>query len=131
MRKKGVKRKKGRPRKVRFSQSMWDTDFVSTRDRWLHWNLPKHLAKLWRQYPPRSRCKDLAEDAGCGLCKKPFAREDMQVDHVVPKGSVPRTIDGWVDYLKKYFCEPANLMSVCIPDHEAKSAREAGERKKA
>ena len=112
-------------RKIRFKASDWKTDFDGTLGRWLARYLKRKLDELWVQYPPRGAAKDAAEAGGCRVCGRIVPRADLDVDHIKPKGRVPKTVDGWSDYLLNYFCNPTNLQGICKdPCHKEKTARD-------
>lgn len=114
-----------RKRKIRFKASDWSTDFEGTLGRWLARYLKRKLDELWTNYPPRGAAKDKSERNGCPICGRMTPRAELDVDHIDPKGAVPKTVAGWSDYLVRYFSNPANLQAICKdPCHKEKTARD-------
>lgn len=53
----------------------------------------------------------------CSVCKVGFQKKEVNVDHIIPVGSLnkPEDLPGFVERL---FCELENLRVVCIPCHK-------------
>lgn len=78
--------------------------------------------------PERPRVKKWSM---CPFCKTPTATYEMQVDHVVP--IVP--LDSALEYMTadelidRIWCDPDNLLAICVPCHKIKTKAETKLRK--
>lgn len=86
--------------------------------------------KIWRWSKERKDAKERAKVSKklyrCELCKK--TSEKVEVDHIVPVGTAPRTWEGWDEYYSHLFCDVTNLRVLCHSCHKEKTSRERKER---
>ena len=59
----------------------------------------------------------------CAICKERFKRDDVQVDHIVPAGSL-KTYDDVKGFVERLLCEIDNLQVLCKPCHNVKTKEE-------
>jgi len=59
----------------------------------------------------------------CAICKKSFPTRDVQVDHIIPCGSL-NEYDDIVVFIKKLLCDVSNLQILCKPCHKKKTNEE-------
>ena len=59
----------------------------------------------------------------CCECKGWFKSTEVQVDHIIPCGSL-KTFDDLPRFVSTLFCESDNLQVICKPCHKAKTAEE-------
>lgn len=87
--------------------------------------------KAFRWYPVRREVKYGEEKNGkisCQKCGNYFQDSEIQVDHVMPVGSLEGR--DWNAYRERMFCAKDNLQRLCKKDHYSKSAKENKERRK-
>ena len=76
---------------------------------------PKHEAK---------RLSKLAYNQyECAECKGVFANKEVEVDHLVPAGSL-KTYDDLPGFVERMFCEADGFQVLCKPCHQAKTNEE-------
>ena len=56
----------------------------------------------------------------CAECLVWFPAGKVQVDHVVPVGSL-KTLDDLASYAERLFCAPTNLRVLCLTCHKSKT----------
>lgn len=61
----------------------------------------------------------------CAYCKKYYMDKEVQVDHIVPCGSL-RTPEDLVSFVPALFCEEEDLQVLCKPCHQKKTNKERG-----
>lgn len=59
----------------------------------------------------------------CEECKKWFKQSDIQVDHIVPCGSL-RSWDDLAGFAERLFCEEEGFQLLCKPCHLEKTKEE-------
>jgi len=59
----------------------------------------------------------------CNSCKGWFKTKDVQVDHIVPAGSL-KTFDDLPRFVSTLFCEKENLQVLCTTCHNKKTQEE-------
>ena len=64
----------------------------------------------------------------CDACKHPFKATDVQVDHIVPAGSL-KTYSDLPGFVEKLYCGEDNLQVLCKPCHQLKTNHERGNNK--
>lgn len=93
------------------------------------------LRQKSRWWKPITEAKKLAREAykgpnkrrkwvyKCAECKKLYNEDEIQVDHIIPAGSLKSSDDlkGFVDRL---FCEVDGLQVLCTKCHDAKTKEE-------
>lgn len=62
-------------------------------------------------------------EAKCAACKKWHVQKDIQVDHIVPAGSL-KSYDDLPMFVRRLFCEAENLQLMCKPCHQIKTNQE-------
>jgi 5-methylcytosine-specific restriction endonuclease McrA len=106
------------------------------------WRLERYLIpalrRIWRYYPIRRSVKSSCilpnGMIACNMCKLQFREENIQVDHIIPVGSLPKLESGkidWNTYIERLLCVPENLQCLCESCHKDKTQRENQERKRA
>jgi 5-methylcytosine-specific restriction endonuclease McrA len=63
----------------------------------------------------------------CAACNKWYKGADVQVDHIVPCGSL-KSYDDLPRFVKLMFCEADNLQVLCKECHQDKTNKEREER---
>jgi 5-methylcytosine-specific restriction endonuclease McrA len=76
------------------------------------------LRRIWRWSPSRRALK--ATVTKCTICGK--ESKDLQVDHIVPVGTVPKGWKGWDGYLKRMF--DGKLQMLCRVCHKNKTRQD-------
>ena len=61
----------------------------------------------------------------CNRCKKWFAEKDVNVDHVIPAGSLKSAQD-LPAFVERLFCEESGLQVLCEKCHTIKTNQENG-----
>lgn len=59
----------------------------------------------------------------CNSCKGWFKTKDVQVDHIVPAGSL-KTYKDLAGFTERLFCEADNLQVLCTTCHDIKTQQE-------
>lgn len=106
------------------------------------WRLERYLIpalrRIWRYYPVRREFKQEGIlDNGyiaCQSCGLQFREENIQIDHIVPVGSLPKLEDGstdWNTYILRLLCKKENLQRLCETCHHNKTQKENKERRNA
>jgi 5-methylcytosine-specific restriction endonuclease McrA len=97
-----------------------------------HWSkIVSALRKTWQYYPSRKiallQVRRVVTgqrhrfEYPCALCSEWFKEKEVQVDHIIPAGSIRTDAQG---YLDRMFCEPKDLQVLCKPCHKLKTAEE-------
>ena len=63
----------------------------------------------------------------CPECNKPEAQSNFQVDHITPKLAYFEhfaQLESVDDYIDRVWCDPSNLIAICVPCHKIKSLAE-------
>lgn len=63
----------------------------------------------------------------CAECKEWFKQADVQVDHIVPAGSLKKYED-LPEFVERMYCEADGLQVLCKPCHKVKTAEERKKR---
>lgn len=68
----------------------------------------------------------------CSECKKHYAGFQMQVDHIDPIIPTYKSLEEmtWDSLIDRLWCDPSNLVAICLTCHKAKSKVENAERRK-
>tara|TARA_R110000851_G_scaffold42983_1_gene106688 strand:- start:3761 stop:4135 length:375 start_codon:yes stop_codon:yes gene_type:complete len=82
---------------------------------------PKHLAK--EQARKGVVGKRHRFEYKCVECKKWFTDKEVQVDHIIPCGSL-KTYDDLPGWVERAFCEVDGFQIVCKPCHQIKTNEE-------
>ena len=59
----------------------------------------------------------------CDKCKKWFAEKHIEVDHIIPCGTL-RSGDDVKGFIERLFCEKEHLVVLCKPCHKKKTIKE-------
>ena len=59
----------------------------------------------------------------CASCEKDFMQKDVQVDHIIPAGSLQST-DDLKGFVERLFCSIDGLQVLCKPCHDDKTQKE-------
>jgi 5-methylcytosine-specific restriction endonuclease McrA len=65
----------------------------------------------------------------CNKCKKWYAEKEINVDHIVPAGSL-NCADDLPQFVERLFCEKDNLQVLCTGCHDKKTLKEKQLKKK-
>ena len=60
----------------------------------------------------------------CNYCNEDFPAKEVQVDHINPVVDPITGFTTWDDYIKRLFCDKANLQVLCTTCHKEKSKKE-------
>ena len=63
----------------------------------------------------------------CASCNEYFKQADVQVDHIVPAGSL-KTYQDLPAFVERMYCEADGLQVLCKPCHKVKTAEERKKR---
>ncbi len=124
-----VKKKVKKPRvpRTRNSNTMTEAAFWS----WLRSAL-RQRSRWWK---PIGEAKKLARRAykgvnkrqkweyKCATCTHFFKSDDVNVDHIVPAGTLKKYSD-LPGFVERLFCEVDNLQILCNPCHNIKTKKE-------
>jgi len=85
------------------------------------------LRAAFRKYPPKyeatAEAKIGRNQYVCAHCEEVFGAKDVQVDHIVPCGSL-KTYDDLPAFVERMFCEKDGFQVLCKPCHQAKTNAE-------
>ena len=70
--------------------------------------------------PSQSDNKRLKWEFQCAECEGWFPQSEVEVDHVVPAGSL-RSFEDIAGFVERLFCEPEGLVVLCEQCHRAKT----------
>jgi len=83
----------------------------------------KHQFLKSKQRPYTGSDKRTKFEYECEACKKIFKGKDVQVDHIIPAGSLLKYSD-LPQFVENLFCEASNLQLLCKTCHSKKTAEE-------
>jgi len=96
------------------------------------------LREANRRFPPRYAAKAAAKKSvtgqrhrfefQCAECKQWFKDKEVQVDHIVPAGTL-RKYEDLPQFVENMFCEADGLQVLCKPCHQIKTNAEREARK--
>jgi 5-methylcytosine-specific restriction endonuclease McrA len=96
------------------------------------------LREANRKYPPRFQAKLAARHNvdwdrcrygyECAECGELFKDKEVQVDHIVPAGTL-KCYEDLPSFVANMFCEPDGLQVLCKPCHQTKTNAEREARK--
>jgi 5-methylcytosine-specific restriction endonuclease McrA len=110
-------------------------------EHWPEWSNSKFWAFIrsglrakWSRYPVKYAVLDKAKmkaknnprakwEYACAVCKKHFIQKDIEVDHLIPCGSL-RGIEDLGGFVERLFCGEQHLQIVCKPCHKLITAEE-------
>ena len=91
------------------------------------------LRSGWNRWGPRNTAKRAAKVAyntyECAHCGGWFGTREVELDHVVPCGSL-RTFDDLPGFVERMFCEAEGFQVLCKPCHQVKTNEESNARKR-
>jgi hypothetical protein len=64
----------------------------------------------------------------CKKCKKWCAEKEINVDHIIPAGSL-NTAQDLPQFVERLFCEQDNLQCLCLNCHDIKTQKEKNKKK--
>lgn len=88
---------------------------------WMFWPSKKIVLNNNRSTVTGKRHKYEYTCEGCG--KRGLVAKEVQVDHIVPAGSL-RSFKDLSGFAERLFCEPEGLQVLCKPCHKEKTAQE-------
>lgn len=84
------------------------------------------LRSKFHRWPPKwdtlekakikSRAKRYKWKYKCEICKKYYPKKEVQVDHIIPCGSL-KSFDELPQFVERLFCEENELRVLCKPCH--------------
>ena len=90
------------------------------------------LRSAFRKWGPKHEAKQAAKVAyntyKCAVCDGWFGTKEVEVDHIVPAGSL-RTFDDLPGFVERMFCEVEGFQVLCKECHQAKTNLEKAKRK--
>ena len=85
------------------------------------------LRSAYQKWPPKHEAKKLAKidrnQYKCAACNEVFGNKDVQVDHIVPCGSL-KTFDDLPEFAERMFCEAVGFQVLCTACHQLKTNNE-------
>ena len=93
------------------------------------------LRRMWSRYPVRYQVMALAQrpykgldkrtkwEYTCADCNEWFKTKEVEVDHIVPAGSLKDYSD-LAGFCERLFCEADNLRVLCKPCHKKRTDEE-------
>src|SRR5258708_34215430 len=91
------------------------------------------LRKIWRWSPERRKALMEAgnDEQGytCSSDRKPYKREDVAVDHVLPVVDPRKGFQGWDIYIRRLYTSAQDLQVLCKSCHKAKTKEENAQRR--
>ncbi len=128
-RKKGIKKKVAKPRKsevpkTRASGTLTEAAFwgmiKSCLRRASRWWKPIANVRLKARRNYKGPLKRLKYEYQCNVCKDWFPATQIQIDHILPVGSLNKAED-LPGVVERLFCEEDNLQAICSSCHTSKS----------
>jgi len=106
----------------------WSAIRSALRSKFRYWT-PATLALKAAERPSQSKNKRLKHEYQCAKCKKWFKRADVQIDHIVPCGSLKcaKDIPAFLERLTPE--DSAAFQVLCSKDHKIKTQAERKKRK--
>ena len=90
------------------------------------------LRAAFRKWQPKHEAKAAAKVAYntyvCASCDGWFGTKEVEVDHIVPAGSL-RNFDDLAGFTERMFCEADGFQVLCKECHQTKTNEEAAERR--
>lgn len=81
---------------------------------------PRRMVLQEARRPSQSDNKRLKWEFQCAECEGWFPQSEVEVDHVVPAGSL-RSFEDIAGFVERLFCEPKGLVVLCEQCHRAKT----------
>ena len=98
----------------------WIRSGLRQKSRW--WR-PIGEAKLRARRPYKGKNKRQKWEYQCRECKKYFKGDDVNVDHIIPAGTL-KSYDDLPSFTKRLFCEVDGLQVMCSDCHTIKTNKE-------
>ena len=107
-------------------------------DKFFSW-LRSQLRRISMKWRPRSEAKNAARrnykgpnrrqkyEYQCAMCREWFAGKQVQVDHIVPCGSL-NSYDDLSDFVERLFCAKEGFRVLCTPCHQATTNKQRGKK---
>lgn len=92
------------------------------------WWKPITLAKQRAKRPYKGPNKRQKFEYQCNICKHHFPEKDVNVDHIIPVGSLTCAAD-LPGFIERLFCEVKDLQVLCNDCHNKKTANESNKNK--
>lgn len=90
---------------------------------------PKYAVKAAaKRVKPTSRVGKHKYEYQCGTCKEWFKDKGIEVNHIIPCGSL-KCSDDVQGFVERMFCEADGLAVICKACHKEETARQREERK--
>lgn len=106
----------------------WSAIRSALRSKFRYWT-PATQALKAAERPSKSKNKRLKYEYQCAKCKKWFKRADVQIDHIIPCGSL-KCADDIPAFLERLTPEDSAAFQVlCSKDHKIKTQAERKKRK--
>lgn len=101
----------------------WGLIRSALRSKFRYWK-PMQLALDKASRPNQSSNKRLKKEYQCAKCKNWFKRDDVQIDHVIPCGSL-KSYDDIQGFIERLTIEdPKGFQILCKEDHKEKTNSE-------
>lgn len=81
---------------------------------------PRRIALEVARRPSQSENKKLKWEFQCSKCRNWFPQKNVEVDHVVPTGSL-RSYEDVAGFVERLFCEVNGLVVLCEQCHRTKT----------
>lgn len=91
------------------------------------WWKPITQCKLKAKRPYKGPNKRQKFEYQCNSCKKWFAEKNINVDHIIPAGTLTCAND-LPGFVERLFCEVDNLQVLCSGCHNIKTQKERNEK---
>mgnify|MGYP001826097598 CR=1 FL=1 len=91
------------------------------RQLWLHWPVRTHVLNNNRIVVTPKRGRRHKFEYQCAHCEFYFPNKEVEVDHIIPAGSISADAHAWFERL---LCEADNLQVLCKPCHRIKTAED-------
>ena len=91
------------------------------------------LRSAFQKWGPKHEAKKLAKKGHnqyeCCACNRIFGNKDVEVDHIVPCGSL-KSFEDLPDFVERMFCEAVGFQVLCKECHQYKTNNEAETRRR-
>ena len=87
------------------------------------WWKPIALAKTKARRPYKGPNNRQKYEYQCNHCKKWFPEKEIEVDHIIPSGTLKTAAD-LPGFVERLFCEVDNLQVLCFECHSIKTDKE-------
>ena len=84
---------------------------------------PRQEAKNKARRKNQSVNKRMRWEYQCNICKGWFADKDVEVDHIIPAGSI-RSFDDIGGFAERLFCDADKMQVVCKSCHAEKTKKD-------